>query len=176
MFTPANLARYRAVVFLNPSGDVLNTAQRDAFRKFVEAGGGFVGIHNATAFVLEDWDWYTKLVGARYVSEISTQPSRLQIVNTTHISTQGLPNPWLTTIESYNFDVNPKFNGVTVLINLDKSSVSGGTMGADHPWSWYRAYDGGRSWYTTGGANSPDYTDANFLKHILGGIRYAGGF
>lgn len=69
-----------------------------------------------------------------------------------------------------------KVNGVTVLINLDESSVSGGTMGANHPFSWYHAYDGGCSWYTVGGADSANYLDANFLKHILGGIRYAGAF
>ncbi|MER3481304.1 MAG: hypothetical protein C4327_12745 [Meiothermus sp.] len=49
-------------------------------------------------------------------------------------------------------------------------------MGADHRFSWYRAYDGGRSWYTVGGANPPDYENASFLQHLLGGIRYAGNF
>ena len=176
LFTPANLERYKAVVFLNPSGDVLDPSQRAAFQSYIENGGGFAGVHNATALVLEDWDWYTKLVAARYVSEISTQPSRLQIVNTAQPSTQGLPNPWNVTVETYNWNVNPKVNGATVLINLDETSVSGGTMGADHPWSWFHAYDGGRSWYTVGGANTPDYQDANFLKHLLGGIRYAGSF
>ena len=76
-FTPSNLDRYRAVVFLNPSGDVLDAAERRSLRRYVEQGHGFVGIHNATALVLEDWRWYTRLVGARYVSEIRTQPLRL---------------------------------------------------------------------------------------------------
>src|SRR5262249_12201465 len=99
-----------------------------------------------------------------------------QILDATHPSTQGLPNPWVRPFESYNWDVNPKVNGATVLINLDETSVTGGTMGSDHPFSWYHAYDGGRSWYTVGGAETADYQDANFLRHILGGIRYAGGF
>jgi len=37
--------------------------------------------------VLEDWNWYTKLVGARFASEIETLPTRLQIINTKHLST-----------------------------------------------------------------------------------------
>jgi len=176
VFTSPNLARYKALVFLNPSGDVLNAAQRAALQLYVRGGGGFVGVHNANALTLEGWDWYTKLLGARYASEINTQRSRLQIVDATHISTQGLPNPWTITVESYNWDVNPKVNGAKVLINLDETSVSGGTMGADHPFSWYHAYDGGRSWYTVGGANAADYADANFLRHLLGGIRWAGAF
>ncbi len=175
-FTPANLSKYQAIIFLSPSGDVLNPAQRQAFQQFIENGGGFVGIHNANALVMDDWYWYGKLLGARYVTEITTQPMTLTIVDNTHVSTQGLPNPWQFTSEAYNYDVNPKVNGARVLVNLDDRTTSGGTMGADHPFSWYRPFDGGRSWYTVGGANSPDFVDANFLKHVLGGILYGGGF
>lgn len=175
-FTPANLARYKAIIFLNPSGDILNATQRAAFQSYIQSGGGWVGVHNPNALTLDGWDWYTGLVSARYASELPTQATRLQIVDATQLSTSGLPNPWTFTTEAYNWDVNPKTRGAKVLINLDESSVTGGTMGADHPYAWYKAYDGGRSWYTTGGANSPDYLDANFLKHLLGGIRYAGGF
>ena len=132
-FTTSNLARYRAVVFLNPSGNVLNDSQRDAFRRYVEAGHGFVGIHNATALVLEDWPWYTGLVGARYQTEIATQPLRLVPVDRSDPSTKGIPDPWLITEEAYNFDVNPKTRGVKVLINLDESYSKGGTMGSDSP-------------------------------------------
>jgi len=176
VFTPSNLGRYRAIVFLSPSGDILSSAQQQAFQQFIENGGGFAGIHNASADVMSSWQWYGKLLGAREVSEIGTQDMQLTITNATHVSTIGLPNPWNTTQEAYNYDVNPKVNGAQVLVNLNDTTVSGGTMGADHPFSWYHEYDGGRGWYTVGGANDPDFVDANFLKHILGGIRYAGGF
>ena len=43
-FTGANLARYRAVVFLNTAGNRLNGEQEGALADFMEAGGGFVGI------------------------------------------------------------------------------------------------------------------------------------
>ena len=175
-FTPANLARYRDVVFLNPSGNVLNDDQRDALRRYIEAGHGFVGIHNAASLVLVDWPWYTGLVGARYKTEILTQPLRLVPVDRSDPSTKGIPDPWLITEEAYNFDVNPKTRGATVLINLDESYSKGGTMGQDHPFSWRKLYDGGRSWYTTGGANSADYDNAHFMEHVLGGIRWAGRF
>ena len=172
-FTPSNLARYRAVVFLNPSGNVLDAAQRDAFRRYIEQGHGFVGIHNATALVLEDWPWYTKLVGARYVSEIKTQPLRLVPVDRSDPSTRSMPNPWLVTEEAYNFDVNPKTRGVKVLVNLDERYSKGGTMGSDHPFSWKHVYDGGRSWYTNGGANKADYDNPVFVAHVLAGIDWA---
>ena len=60
-----------------------------------------------------------------------------------------------------------------VLITLDESSYSGGQMGADHPWSWYHAYDGGRAWYTAGGHTVESYSEDLFLRHLLGGIQYA---
>jgi type 1 glutamine amidotransferase len=175
VFTTSGLARYRAVVFLNPSGDVLNAAKRAAFRGFIESGGGFVGVHNATAYVLEDWPWYTRLVGARYHSEIVTQPSVLRIVDHQHPSTVGLADPWATEVESYNFQPVSVDPGIRVLVSLDEASVKGGTMGATHPFSWYRFFDGGWSWYTTGGANVADYRSPAFRQHLLGGIRQASG-
>jgi hypothetical protein len=45
--TAANLAKYRAVVFLNTKGDFLTGAQQSAFESYYGAGGGFVGIGSA---------------------------------------------------------------------------------------------------------------------------------
>jgi type 1 glutamine amidotransferase len=177
-FTDINLSRYKAIIFLNPSGEILDAKQRAAFQRYIENGGGFVGIHNAAALlspIMDKWEWYTKLVGAQYESEISTQPMRLRILTHAHPSTLTLPEVWNFTTEAYNFKQYPKADGVNVLINLDESTVSGGKMGPDHPYSWYHAYDNGRSWYTNGGANSADYKDPRFRVHILGGIQYAAG-
>src|SRR3954471_6855356 len=47
-FSDANLAQYKAVIFLSTTGDVLtNTAQESALQNFIRAGGGWVGIHSA---------------------------------------------------------------------------------------------------------------------------------
>src|SRR5215468_9243763 len=47
-FSDANLAQYRAIIFLNTTGDVLtNAAQQTALQNFVRTGGGWVGIHSA---------------------------------------------------------------------------------------------------------------------------------
>src|SRR4051812_48050025 len=57
------LEPFTAVVFLNTSGNVLDPQGREALHAFVEAGGGFAGIHAAcdTGY---DWPWYETLVGA----------------------------------------------------------------------------------------------------------------
>ena len=46
-FTAANLANYRAVVFLDNKGDLLNAAQESALQAYIQGGGGFVGIGGA---------------------------------------------------------------------------------------------------------------------------------
>jgi len=40
IFNDEDLGRYRAVVFLNTTGNVLNPAQEAAFERFIQAGGG----------------------------------------------------------------------------------------------------------------------------------------
>ncbi len=178
MFTNTNLSQYKAIIFLNPSGNILNTLQQGALQQFIKSGKGFVGVHNAAALfdpAMDAWTWYQNMLGAKYQSEIATEPLCLQVLTNTHPSTASLPNPWCYTEEAYNFDKNPKALGAVALLNLNETTVSGGTMGASHPFSWYKTYDGGRMWYTNGGANKAEYADANFLSHILGGIKYAAG-
>jgi hypothetical protein len=64
---------------------------------------------------------------------------------------------------------------VHVLTTLDESTYSGGTMGADHPNTWCQNFDGGRSWYTGMGHTIESFSEANFLRLLLGGIQTAAG-
>ena len=43
-FNATNLARYRAVVFLDNKGDLLSATQESALQAYIQGGGGFVGI------------------------------------------------------------------------------------------------------------------------------------
>jgi type 1 glutamine amidotransferase len=38
------------------------------------------------------------------------------------------------------------------------------------PLAWYQEYDGGRAFYTALGHLPATYSDANFTRHIYGGI------
>src|SRR5690606_18499062 len=43
LFTDANLKKYKALIFLNPTGsNLFNDAQKAAFKKYINRGGGFV--------------------------------------------------------------------------------------------------------------------------------------
>ncbi|MEH1167932.1 ThuA domain-containing protein [Micromonospora sp. CPCC 205539] len=175
VFTDANLANYRAVIWLSTTGDVLDPDQQAAFERYVRAGGGYVGIH-AASDTEYSWAWYGDLVGAYFASHPANQQATVKVEDHAHPSTAELPDRWSRFDEWYNFQTNPRPD-VHVLASLDETSYApgAGAMGADHPTSWCQDFDGGRSWYTGGGHTPESYADPAFLGHLLGGIRTAAG-
>jgi type 1 glutamine amidotransferase len=169
-FSEKNLKNYNVIVFLNTTGDVLNEAQQLEMNRWIQAGGGFVGIH-AAADTEYDWPWYGRLVGAWFHSH----PKGLQ---TTVVRFEGdeaaLARDWQTTDELYNYRSNPRAD-VNVIATVDESRYQGGTMGADHPIAWCSNRLGGRAWYTGLGHTDAQYADAVFRAHLLRGLRYAIG-
>ncbi|MEO7959945.1 MAG: ThuA domain-containing protein, partial [Ginsengibacter sp.] len=97
-----NLKQYKAVIFLSTTGDILNDEQQEAFKKYIEAGGGFMGIHAATDCEY-DWPWYGNLVGAYFGGHPAQQMATLNIVDSKDPSTKHLPNPWQRKDEWYSF-------------------------------------------------------------------------
>jgi cytochrome c len=172
-FTTGTLAQYDAVVFLSTTGDPLDATQQAAFEGYIQAGGGYAGIH-AASDTEYDWAWYGGLVGAYFNSHPANQDATVKVSDAQHPSTQGLPQRWTRHDEWYNFRSNPR-GSVHVLATLDETSYDpgAGAMGADHPTAWCQNYDGGRSWYTGGGHTNESYAEPAFRAHILGGIKWA---
>jgi type 1 glutamine amidotransferase len=173
VFADERLAGYQVVIFLNTTGDILDTQQEAAFERFISRGGGFVGIHSA-ADTEYDWPWYHELLGAYFQSHPQIQPATIDVVDSRHPSTRHLPPRWQRTDEWYNFRSAPGPD-VVVLATLDEASYSGGTMGPRHPIAWWHSYGGGRAWYTALGHTAASYTEPLFLEHLLGGITWAAG-
>ncbi|MEO7366916.1 MAG: ThuA domain-containing protein, partial [Gemmatimonadaceae bacterium] len=174
-FTSKNLARYRAIVFLNTTGDVLDAAQQDDVERYIQAGGGYVGIHSATDTEYE-WPWYGRLAGARFnghPNDPNVRKGTFRVLDRIHPSTQGLADRWEREDEFYNFkSIDPTIH---VLVDIDEKSYEGGTNGDHHPMSWYHDFDGGRAFYTNMGHTEATFTEPRFLRHLLGGLRYAMG-
>jgi cytochrome c len=167
------LGRYRAVVFLSSTGDPLDRAQQAALERWVEAGGGWVGVH-AAADAMYDWPWYGELVGAWFRRHPRVQRATIRVTDQGHPSTKSLPLVWSRTDEWYDFRTNPR-GRVRVLAVVDESTYQGGGMGVDHPVSWCHAQGRGRSWYTALGHGKASWSEQRFLAHILGGIQWAAG-
>lgn len=174
-FNEENLLRYKAVVFLNTTGDVLNQEQQNDFERFIQAGGGYVGIHAATDTEY-DWPWYGKLAGAYFESHPNNpnvKEGEFFVVDKNHAATDSLPEKFKRSDEFYSFKkINPD---IKVLVKIDERTYTGGTNGDNHPMSWYHEFDGGRAFYTAMGHTSESFSEPLFLRHLWGGLQYVLG-
>lgn len=170
LFNEENLKRYQTIIFLSTTMDVLDVVQQADFKRFIEAGGGFVGIH-AAADTEYEWPWYGKLLGAYFKSHPETQEATVKKVSA--FGTNTSPDTWTRTDEWYNYKkISPDIH---VIYNLDETSYKGGENGESHPIAWYHEFEGGRSFYTGMGHTKESYTDSVYLDHLLQGIKYALG-
>lgn len=171
-FLEEKLPGYAAVIFLNTAGDVLNPTQEALFERYIQSGGGFVGIHTAVD-TEHNWDWYGDLVGGRFESNADVQDATLQVLDPDHISTRHMDPSWMHRDEWFNLTrLSPHIN---VVLSVDETTFEGGKMGGSHPVSWYHAFNGGRSFTTALGHTPESYSNPAFLQHIEAGIRYAIG-
>jgi type 1 glutamine amidotransferase len=179
-FTDKNLKKYAAIIFLNSSGRRLFTVeQQGAIRRYIQAGGGFMGIHCAGCNYSNlkpgdvDWPWYHQLVGATFTEHPVPQTAQFDVVDPKNPAVAHLPIRWTWHDELYNFkDIQPDIH---VILKVDETTYKGGKLGANHPMAWYHEFDGGRAFYTELGHFAEAYTNPVYLKHILAGIQYAMG-
>jgi type 1 glutamine amidotransferase len=174
VFTSGNLANYQAVVWALTTGDVLDASQQAAFENYINAGGGYVGIHSA-ADTEYDWPFYGQVVGAWFKTHPALQTATVNVENRAHPSTTHLAStPWSRYDEWYDYRTNPR-STAQVLNSLDESSYSPGAPMGDHPITWCKTVGGGRSWYTGFGHTWETYDEPDFRQMLYGGIRYAAG-
>ena len=180
VFTEDNLGRYTLILFLNTNNDVFDTdAQRLVFRRYIEAGGGFVGVHSVLG-TERNWPWFKQLLGGTFAWHPKFQPLKLTVLNSYHPSMEGVPASWTKSDECYFIkEMSP---GPTVLLahNLaglnpdetEKINANRGMFTNLYPAAWAYVYDGGYSWCTTLGHDKKDYTDPTYINHLFQGIRF----
>lgn len=173
-FSEHNLKKFNAVIFLNTTGDILNNEQQAVFERYIQAGGGYVGVHAATDTEYE-WPWYNQLAGAWFLDH--PMPNNVQngrfFVTQKNAFTAGMPDSFERKDEFYSFkSISSKIN---VVVKIDEKSYQGGKNGDNHPISWYQEFDGGRAFYTAMGHTDETYAEPLFLNHLYAGIKYAAG-
>ncbi|MCW3842878.1 ThuA domain-containing protein [Micromonospora yasonensis] len=201
----ADLAKYRTIIFSSPvdgtnpnstpDADALNAAELAAFKEYIQAGGGYVGLHGASD-AIHNVPWYRDLVGAWFTNHPGGQNGegtcgscinvRVNTEDPTNPAVAHLPKTWLTIDELYNFDHNPRAE-VHTLLSLDESSYqrslnSGNAatnplrlMGGDHPIAWCQEYDGGREFSLILGHDRAQYYRDPFTRILLSGIHWTAG-
>jgi type 1 glutamine amidotransferase len=183
VFVESNLQNYTAIIFPSTNNDVFDTdAQRLAFRRYIEAGGGFVGIHSVVG-TERNWTWFKRMIGGTFAWHPRFQKFRVQVIDTKHPSTQDIPPTWEREDEFYFIkEMSP---GPTVVMASDLSSLNGeepekvqqfrGSFAQLYPSVWYYNFDGGHTWCTTLGHDKRDYENPQFVQHIFQGLRYVVG-
>lgn len=172
-FTHEKLGSYSAVLFLSTTGNVLEPAQQEAFERYIESGGAFVGVH-AASDTEYDWPWFGALVGAWFRDHTPVIEADVHPESPDDPSTRMLPRPWRRKDEWYAFRTNPR-RDVQVLAHMDDAQMGASTMGGDHPIAWKREIGKGRSWYTGMGHTIESFQEPLMLEHLRGGIEWAAG-
>ncbi len=177
VFNPEQLRQFKAVVFNNSTGRVLNDEQQLALSQYVEAGGVLLGIHGA-GDNSHRWPWYEQsLLGTRF----SHHPINPQFQKTTvHLELAGdtnltkhLPSSWEHKDEWYVFFDQPKEAQVVSYINGEKIIPNGNMlwitdknfgMGSLHPVAWHRSVVKGKTFYTSMGHSKEVWQNSSFVR------------
>ncbi len=184
-FTDISLARYDAVCFINTTGTIFTNNEREAFKKYMHGGGGYVGMHASTDCEY-DWSWYGRMTGANFNGHpFNVATAKVAVLDKKHPSTEFISGDTLTrTDEWYFWGPNPDFrdnplidpaenDSIHVLMELVESSIAGSTLKHPHPMCWYSYFEGGRVWYSGLGHEPGAFNDPLVKRMLLGGIRYA---
>ncbi len=161
VFTEENLKKYTMLIFTSTNNDVFATdAQRVAFRRYIEAGGGFVGVHSVTG-TERNWTWFKQMLGETFSWHAKFQKFSVKKLDGTHPSMEGVPAVWEREDECYfGKELYP---GIKVLMMHDLSTLNTAKEKAQdtliqknlgsykdfYPAVWYQPFQGGNVWVTT---------------------------
>jgi type 1 glutamine amidotransferase len=193
-FSTANLATYQAVIFSNNDGvhAQLDSTSKINFENYVKAGGGFLPIHAASAFI-SDWPWLTSVLVQSFYNPFGHDQPTANVIHDdegmkegteTKGVFKGLTAPLAFLDEHYSFRASPRgVTGVSILLKVDEKSYSKpvqGPMGEDHPIAWVKLEGKGRVLHNSMGhswSTNNVYAAKNaYLKHFTyGALRYLAG-
>ena len=179
VFSQPNLSRYGALVFSNSNNEAFATdPQRDAFKGYIEGGGGFVGLHSASGSE-RTWDYFAQVLGGRFAAHPKMQTFTVRVTEPGFTAVKGLPAEFKWTDECYFVErLQP---GIHPVLVTDRTKLSGlGEMKIDAesfanplPLAWWQRFDGGKEFYLALGHNKEDYANPLLYGLIKRGIVWA---
>ena len=193
VFNELQLALFQVVIWNNTSGKVLTDNQRTIFKKWIEDGGGFIGVH-AAGDDSHQWAWYEDEVLQAHFShhnigqDLDTATLYLDTEAAKHRLSEGLLDTFDLADEWYCFYDNPRAQTSSVLYTVDEATydLSGNIsflvkdknwgMGQDHPIVWYHEQKEGKVFYTALGHSPTTFRHQNFQQLLTNAIRWTGNF
>jgi type 1 glutamine amidotransferase len=136
-----SLRDVKVVIWLN--GQPGNDAQRQAFQRYMERGGAWLGFH-VSGFGPNGWTWFRDFMGGVGfgASNWPSLPARVNVDDAAHPAMRGVTPSFVAPInEWYSWNPSPRGNpAVKVLMTLDKSNFPLGVKnflnGGDIPVAW----------------------------------------
>ena len=185
VFTENNLKQYTLLLFPSTNNDVFETdEQRLVFRRYIQSGGGFVGLHSVTG-TERNWKWFKMMVGGSFVWHAKNQKFNVKVIEPTHPTVQGLPKVWEKKDECYF--AKELYPGTKVVMAHDITSLDWNTADSTkirqfsapfselYPAVWHHQFDGGNIWITALGHDKENYEDPTYIRHIFQGITFIAG-
>jgi type 1 glutamine amidotransferase len=180
VFNGEQLAKFEVVVLNSISGNVFLPEQREAFKVWLENGGGVVALHGSGGDHEYDWRWYVdEMLGAQFIGHTSKpeqfQSATVRIMDREHPAMAGLPEAWARVDEWYAFDRIPTGNNTHILATLDEKTykpAQAQVMGY-HPIIWTRCIQKGRVFFSALGHKGETYSEPLHLKMIRNAIDWA---
>lgn len=141
------LSQYKVVIFLDTRPE--RTIQRDAFKKYMDNGGAFIGFHFA-GFALnnsdfpQNWDWYHNIfIAAGQYKSNTWHPTSaiLRVEDSTHPVTKNLPTTFKSSPnEWYRWEKDIRLNpDIKILLSIDPTSFPLGN-GPKQSEIWHSGY------------------------------------
>lgn len=121
-FNDETLRTYHLVVCLNDNPG-RTTQQREAFQRYMENGGAWLGFH-AAAYndASTNWPWFVNFLGGTvfYRNSWPILPAKIDIDDATHLATKGMPQSYIAPLnEWYQWMPSPRdCKSVKVLATL----------------------------------------------------------
>lgn len=182
VFTPQLLEEFDVIVFNNNcyiAGDGgMDSYSQSVFKKYMEEGGRYVGIHCAGASH-QEWTWYSNTLlrtDLTYHASVVNGTCYKEMKNKDHPVLKGIPESFNIREEWYNMDPNPAdFPDCKILIHVDEDSYGGNVMGY-HAMAWTRELDGGGKMFYSAFGHPPEHYSRQevFIQLIDNAIQWAG--
>lgn len=174
IFNDADLKKFDAIILLNnttkpddPSTEYWRGAPGEAFQRFVQRGGGVVGIHGASDSHY-GWRWYGRLIGGYFERHPKgTYEATITMHHGEHAASASGPREVKRTDEWYYFkDFDPT---KTLLVTNDPQSF-GQPDYNPNPVAWAHTMGKARVFYTAMGHTEESYSEPWFMQHLQTGI------
>lgn len=140
------LKQFDTLIFLSISGKALSASGSGNLRRYIEAGGGYVGIH-VSCDALTTHPWYGRLVGAFFHYHPPLTHAILNVKDHKHPATAHLGKTWHVYDEIYSFKSDPSKYGKQYVLTARESSYDDpietkeqreSEQGSPHPIAWYK--------------------------------------